>query len=67
MRKVEFKKRLKGLGMGLDSFRDELGLATTTYRNWVEIPEKCEWWLLMKEARRDLDRILERASRWRGR
>ena len=67
MRKVEFKKRLRGLGMDLDGFRSELGLAATTYRNWVEIPEKYEWWLCMKEAQRDLGRILELASKWRGR
>jgi len=67
MNKREYRKRLKGLGYTVESFSVEVGLGDTTWHNWGEVPEKYVWWLELREARRDLDRILELSSRWRGR
>jgi len=67
MNKREYRKRLKGLGYTVESFSVEVGLGDTTWHNWGGVPEKYEWWLKMREAHRDLDLVLDRASRWRGR
>ena len=67
MTKREYRKRLRALGYTVESFGVEVGLGDTTWHNWGKIPEKYVWWLQMKECHRDLDRILEMSSKWRGR
>ena len=67
MTKREYRSRLRSLGYTLDAFRVEHSLGDTTWHNWGKVPEKYVWWLQMKECQRDLDRILEMSSKWRGR
>ena len=55
--KREYRNRAWAIGLTPADLGRELGLGPNTWRNWIDIPEKAEYWLYWREAENRLDGV----------